>query len=371
MRYLTLNVGRDLRKKTVLISGPRQVGKTTFARSFLDEKGVYLNYDVRADKRLIQKASWRKDASLVVLDELHKHAKWKNYLKGLIDEFKNKPPLLITGSARLEVLRRGGDALTGRTYHYRLHPIDLEESRQFLQNQSADKRLERLLQTGGFPEAFLNPADADRLRNDRLDFVVREDLRDMSRTSSVRTIELLVELLRERVGGVVSYANLARDLSVSAPTVKSWVELLERLYIVFLVYPYHRGFARSIRKEPKVYFYDCASAFENRLENLVACALLKYSHFRTDALGARHQLYYFRDRDHREVDFVVTDGAKVKWCLEVKSSDIKPNSALTYLANRTKAKATLQLVRDLDKEQDLGSIQIRSLCKWLEQISIQ
>lgn len=369
MRYLTSFLRRDLRKKAVLLSGPRQVGKTTLAKSFVGKKGVYLNYDIRADKRLIHAASWRKDASLVVLDELHKYPRWKNYLKGLIDEYGNKPSLLVTGSARLEVLRRGGDPLTGRSFYYRLHPIDLEESKEFLKNQPPESRLRRLLQTGGFPEAFLNEADALRLRNDRLDFVVREDLKDLSRTGALRSIELLIELLRERVGGVVNYANLARDLSVSPPTVKSWVELLERLYLIFLVYPYHRGLARSIRKEPKVYFYDCGAAYESGLENLVAGSLLKYCHRQTDAFGVRHRLFYFRDRDQREVDFVVTEETGVKWCVDVKTSDDKPHSPLAYLSSRTQAKAAIQLVKELAKEQDTKGIQIRDLCRWLEQIS--
>jgi len=238
-----------------------------------------------------------------------------------------------------------------------------------LRKQPAEKRLDRLLRTGGFPEAFLNPANAARLRNDRLDFVIREDLRDFNRTSSLRSIELLVELLRERVGGVVSYSNLARDLSVSPPTVKNWVELLERLYLVFLVYPYHRGLARSIRKEPKVYLYDCGAAYESNLENLVACSLLKYCHLQTDVRGRRHRLYYFRDRDHREVDFVITDETRVKWCIEVKSSEDKPSGALTYLAKRTQAEKAIQLVRGVEREQDSRGVQIRNISGWLERIS--
>lgn len=371
MRYLSPAIKRDLAKKAILLSGPRQVGKSTLAKSFLGEDGVYLNYDVREDKRLIHAAAWPRDASLVVLDELHKYPKWKNYLKGLIDAHGNRPRLLVTGSAKLDVLRRAGDPLTGRTYRYRLHPIDLEESRTFDKKSSREKRLARLMETGGFPEAFLNPADASRLRNDRLDFVVREDLRDLSRSSSVGAISLLLELLRERTGGVVSYTNLSRDLSVSVPTVKSWIQLLERLYLVFLVYPYYRGFARSIRKEPKVFFYDCGAGYEpaGRLENLVASALLKYCHFQTDTSGKRHHLSYFRDRDGHEVDFVVLEETKVKWCIEVKSADDRPHPSLAYLAERTRPVKTVQLVLNLDRNKQFGRIQVHDLGAWMEKIS--
>ncbi|HVR74386.1 MAG TPA: AAA family ATPase, partial [Planctomycetota bacterium] len=250
MRYLVPHLRKDLREKLVLLSGPRQVGKSTLAKGLLEEEGIYLNWDIRQDKRVIRDAAWPKDASLVVLDELHKLPKWKNFLKGIMDEYGNRPPLLVTGSARLDVLRRGGDALTGRTYHYRLHPLDVAEAAGFAPKLTPSERTERLLATGGFPEAYLKPRDAQRLRNDRLEVVVREDLRDLSRTSAVHTIDLLVELLRERVASKINYSNLAGDLSVSMPTVKSWVQLLERLYMVFLVPPYARGLARGLRKEP-------------------------------------------------------------------------------------------------------------------------
>ncbi len=372
MRYLTNYIQKDLQKKLVLLSGPRQVGKSTLAKGLLDARGVYLNWDVREDQRTIRNIAWPKDSSLVILDELHKLPKWKNFLKGIIDEYANKPPLLVTGSARLEIFRKSGDALTGRTYHYRLHPIDLRESQSFLPKLSSEKRLERLLDAGGFPEAFMNPSDASRLRNDRFDFVLREDLRDLSKTNSLRSLEILIELLRERVGRQIIYSNLAQDLSVSAPTVKSWIDLLERLYIIFLVPPYHHGLARSIRKEPKVFFYDCAAAFdekEPRLENLAACALLKYCHLQHDHFGRPLRLSYFRDREGREVDFVVSEGPKVKWCIEVKSEDDKLHLPLLYLSQRVKPETNVQLVRSLKKEKEIEGIRIVSLADWFENIS--
>ena len=181
MRYLLPKLQKDLKKKMVIMAGPRQCGKTTLAKSLLDKDGEYLNWDIVKDRKIIRDIAWPKDASLVVLDELHKAPKWKNLLKGVADEFGNKPPVLVTGSARLDSFRRTGDALTGRHYFYRLHPIDVAESKRFLPKVDLDGRIRRLLQTGGFPEAFLNPGEAARLLNDRLELVVKEDSRDLSR----------------------------------------------------------------------------------------------------------------------------------------------------------------------------------------------
>lgn len=374
MRYLNPFILRDLARKMIVLSGPRQTGKSTLAKSLLDPKGVYLNWDIRRDQKVIREIAWPKNASLVVLDELHKYHLWKNYLKGVVDEFQNRPPLLITGSAKLDTFRRHGDALTGRYFHYRLHPIDLAEAKNFIPKKNAQERLTHLLHTGGFPEAFLHPEDSERLRNDRFDLVLQEDLRDLSKTNSLRGIQQLIELLRERVGSPVSFANLAEDLSVSAPTIKAWIELLERLYVIFLITPYSRGFARSLRKEPKIYFFDCAASYENKnnegakLENVVASSLLKFCHFHRDVSGKNFNLHYFRDREKREVDFVVTLNQKIYWLIEVKTSEDDLCLPLDYLNQRAKPVASFQLVQKIDRERESRGISILPLALWLDKL---
>jgi len=375
MRYLTPRLKQDLRKKMVLLAGPRQCGKTTLAKSLLDERGEYLNWDIAKDRKLIRELAWPKDASLIVLDELHKAPKWKNLLKGVADEFGNKPPVLVTGSARLDAFRRTGDALTGRHYFYRLHPIDVAESKRFLPELALDRRVQRLLQAGGFPEAFLNPEDAARLRNERMELVTREDLRDLSRVSSWRGPADLVELLRERVGRPTNYDNLAQSLGISPPTAKSWVELLEKLYIVFLLPPYSSSLSRSIRKDRRIFFFDCAAAYDQsggaQLENLVACSLLKYTQFRKDSAGESWGLFYLRDKEGREVDFVVTRNRQVHWLIEVKASEDDVRPSLRYYTQKLRPKESLQLVLNLHRAQEKSEIKIVPLGKWLESLSLQ
>lgn len=371
MRYLTPLILRDLKRKAVFLSGPRQVGKSTEAKELIGSKGRYYNWDIAEDRREILSSTWPRDVSLVVLDELHKKPKWKNYLKGVIDSQQNKPPLMITGSARLETFYKAGDALTGRSFHYHLHPIDVRESRVFLPKVSLDQRIERLLTSGGFPESYLNPADAKRLLIDRLNYVLREDLRDIHDSNYIRGIELLIDLLRERVGNGINYSNLAQDIGVSAPTVKQWIEVLERLYIIFVVTPFSRNIAEAIRKEPRIYFYDCsASTRDNgaRLENLVACALLKYCDLQRDSGGRELKLHYFRDKQGHEVDFVITENRRAHYAIEVKTSDDELSSGLRYFAERLKPATAVQLVRTLRKDRQIGEVKIQQLGPWLEKL---
>lgn len=369
-RYLHDYIVKDIGRKCVLLSGPRQVGKTTLARSLFSQC-EYLNYDIVSDRRIIVSQTWRNDTPLVVLDELHKHKKWKNLLKGAIDRSLGTPPLLVTGSAQLEVFRKAGDALTGRTFSYHLHPIDPQEACQMLPNTSAREHVDFLLKHGGFPESFFNPDLSRRLLLNRISSVLRDDLRDLSMVTSISTIELLVALLRERVGGQVTYSNLANDLGISPPTVKSWIQLLEKVYLIFLLRPYSGTLAKSLRKEPKVYFFDCSAA-ENgeaaKLENLVALALYKRCDFFRDTAGRDTRLHYFRDSNQREVDFVITEGRSVLACIEVKTSDQEPSPSLRYLSERLKPKITLQLVYNCSRARDCGAVAIRPLAEWLKHI---
>jgi predicted AAA+ superfamily ATPase len=363
MRYIEPYVRDDLHKKMVFVGGPRQVGKTTMAKNILsrEDKGShYLNWDYDEDRQAILAQKWTREDRLLVLDELHKFPRWKNWLKGLYDVTGEEHSFLVTGSARLDVYRRGGDSLLGRYHYWRLHPFTLDEIPADISPQDA---LARLMTVGGFPEPFLenDERQARRWRRERFDRVIREDIRDLESIRNLQSLSLFLDLLRTRVGGMVILSNLAGDIQISPKTVKKWLEILERMYLVFSVKPYTKSLPRAIQKPPKVYFFDNGDVLGDegaRFENLVATSLLKRLHFIEDRDGFRCELRYIRDKEGREVDFAIIREGVLEELVEVKYSDDIPSKHLAYYAQRLKPKKVTQLVAKLKKPYDKNGIRI-------------
>lgn len=276
----------------------------------------------------------------------------------------------MTGSARLDVSRRGGDSLLGRYHYWRLHPFTLSELPKGI---SAPVAFERLMEVGGFPEPFLDGSvtEARRWRQERYDRVLRDDVRDLESVRDIQTLSLLVDLLRERVGSPVVAANLAADLHVSPVTVTRWLEILEKMYLVFLVYPHSANLARAIQKPPKVFFFDNADVIGDegaRYENLVASHLIKKLNFLQDRDGFRYELKYVRDREKREVDFVILRDRKVIELVEAKWSDAQPAKSLLYFAERLRPERATQVVAKLNRATSKGSLHVVKAAEYLKKL---
>ncbi len=373
-RYLDDLIATDLGRKMVLLTGPRQVGKTTLCRQLMERfpPAQYLNWDVAPDRLILQRQSWSPRSHLLALDEIHKMPDWKNWLKGLVDGRPAEQSLLVTGSARMETWRQSGDSLAGRYLAFRLHPLSVREWCE-QQGGTPDEALDRLMLRGGFPEPCLadKPEDADRWRRQYFTDLVREDILEFSRLNEVRAMRLFLELLRERVGSPLSLASIARDLAVSPTTLKRYLDILEALYIVFTVQPWHHNIARAILQTPKVYFFDTGLVQGDegvRLENAVATMLLKHTHFRQDARGKVAGLHYIRTKDGAEIDFALSEGQSLTHLIECKLSDSTRHRALESFAQRFPEAQALQLVRDLRQEEYRAPVHILRAGAWLNRL---
>ena len=369
-RYLDDRVQADLARKMVFLTGPRQVGKTTLSRQLLAQQGgQYLSYDVPADRAMILHQRWSLQASLLVLDEVHKMPGWKAWLKGVYDGKPAGQQLLVTGSARMDTFRQGSESLAGRFFGLRLHPVSV---REWCEQTGAtpDAALTHLLERGGFPEPCLAPDNelAERWRRQYFDGLVRNDVLEFSRIQEVGAIRLFAQLLRSRVGSPLSLASIARDLAVAPATLKKYLDILEALFIVFVVRPFHHNIARAVLQSPKVYFYDTGLVEGDaglRFENLVATALLKQVQWQHDVQGKEVGLHYIRTKDGAEVDFALSEKNQLTALVECKLSDEKPHRALQRFAQELAPVQAVQVVRNARHSYALGSLQIAAAPEYL------
>ena len=362
-RYLTEYVLADLTDKMVFIGGPRQVGKTTLALKLVSNHFSnfgYYNWDNRQDRRNIMQSRWPGDAELIILDEIHKYKKWKSFVKGEYDKLKDLYRFLITGSARLDIYRKGGDSMLGRYRYYRLHPFSMAEvlGRKSIpdvlkkipigsqNNQALFLTLDKF---GGFPEPFLkqNSRVLRRWHNEKVDRLFREDIRDIEQVRDIVNMQLLGDLLPDRAGSLLSLNSLREDLEVSHRAITNWMNILESFYYCFRIYPYAAKNFRSLKKEAKLYLWDWSEIEHEpaRFENCVGSHLLKLVHFLQDWEGYRAQLYYLRSIEKKEVDFLVTIDKKPWLAVEVKISDINPSPHLYYFKDKLNIPFSYQVVK--------------------------
>jgi uncharacterized protein len=362
----------SLYRQMVFLSGPRQVGKTTLARIFATD---YLNWETKDVRQLVLKGAASVGASLaldarqkakrvLVFDEIHRYSKWKGFLKGFFDLYENEARIFATGSARMDVYKRGGDSMMGRYFPYRIHPFSVaelteptipDETRIVRPPKKIDAaQWEALCTFGGFPEPLTNGSMRflRKWRSLRLEQLLREDIRDVTRSVELDQIEALATILANRSGEQLVMAPLACDVTTSEPTVKKWISLLKALYYGFTVKPYFKNVENSLRKTPKWYLRDWSGIEDDgkRMETLVACHLLKAVEGWTDLGFGEFDLFYLRDKNQREVDFLVTRD-KTPWFLaEVKMSDTKLSPALAHFQKATGARHAFQVVANLDYE---------------------
>jgi predicted AAA+ superfamily ATPase len=372
-----LKIWQDLArdKGMLFLVGPRQAGKTTLAKiiaqSFTNQ--IYFNWDIPSHRRrLIENLSFfetleRRDASrpLVIFDEIHKYKNWKNYLKGVYDQFQDHYQFLVSGSGRLDIYQKGGDSLAGRYLLFHLWPFTLAEMgkaqidfQEFLANPleiSMDRSLElkeiweQLSNLSGFPEPFLSGRvnAYRRWSNTYSQQLIREDIRDMTELKSIKEVETLYLLLPSKVGSPLSLSSLAEDLHVSYNSVQNWLSVFERFFLVFSLSPYTSKIARAIQKEKKIYLWDTPRLKDPaaRFENMVALELYRAITAWNDLGSGQFTLHFIKNKEKQEVDFLIANEGEPFLLIEAKFSDPEPSKALKIFQQALKIPA-VQLINE-------------------------
>jgi len=361
-------------RQMIMVSGPRQVGKTTLARSIASaQETFYLNWDDFDDRELLLQGGkaiaqhigldqLRSDLPLVILDEIHKFAKWKQLVKGFYDKYQEQCHILITGSARMDVYKKGGDSLMGRYFNYRLHPLSVREVMDVqlddhtaiqMPRAIADEDFDALLSWGGFPEPYLKRDRRffnrwSKLREQQL---LQQDVRELTNVQGLGQLEMLAVLLKHQAGQLTSYSSLAKKLRVTVDTIRRWLGILEAMYYCYTIRPWTKNITRSLLKEPKYYLWDWAQCTDigARNENFIASHLLKAVHYWSDTGLGNYGLNFLRDKEKREVDFLVSKDGKPWFIVEVKSSmNQSLSSNLEIFAKQLKIDHVFQVAIDGD-----------------------
>ncbi len=382
-RYLAQNIAEDLKEKIVLVAGPRQVGKTTLAQ-YIGKRFfspfAYFNWDYEPDRKKIVNLELPSSAKLLIFDEFHKYRGWKRYVKGIFDKHRERFKILVTGSARLDIYRRGGESLFGRYYFYLLHPFSLSEilghkpsfgvfkDLDFVSIRQAPSVLNSLLKFGGFPEPFLKESERfwKRWQVQRIDRLLKEEIRELVYIQDLSNLQVLVEIIPSKIGSLLSVNSLREDLGVAHKTLVSYLTTLENFYYIFGLRPFASPKIRFLRKRKKIYLWDWSS-LENeaaKFENLIASHLLKFVDFIRHTTGENIELFYLRDLEGREVDFLVSVNNKPWFAVETKLTSSATKN-LEYFGKKLNIPFLYQVVREERKDIIKGGVHVISASKFL------
>lgn len=359
-------------RQMLFLMGPRQVGKTTLCLHVKDlDKGdfFYMNWDNIDDREILLKGpkaiaaymnldKARKIPPIVIFDEIHKYRDWKLLLKGFFDTYSHSGEIriIVTGSARLDIFKFGGDSLMGRYFRYRIHPFSVAElirdvpssAEISLPSSLSQKKFQDLYTYGGFPEPYTHsdPNFYQQWKQLKLQQLFYEEVRDLTRVQEIRQIELLAIHLQRQVGSLTNYTSLANKIRVSAETIRRWTETLHQLYYSFQISPWSKNVTRSLLKDPKIYLWDWSLVEDEgaKVENFIASQLFKACHYWTDKGLGKYELYFLRDKEKREVDFLVTKNNEPWFLVEAKLSQGSVSPSLELFQKQINTKHAFQVV---------------------------
>ncbi|MBM4177339.1 ATP-binding protein [Candidatus Gribaldobacteria bacterium] len=364
-RILSQAIKRALKTfPAVVVTGPRQSGKTTLLRNLLKASHQYFSLespDIRTRAQDDPVGFLSQFKKPVILDEFQYVPALLSYIKTLIDEKKKPGFWVLTGSQNFVLMQDIAQSLAGRVATLSLLPFSLSEkfnkgatalstSKLLQKNKTTAQResnkavLSDIILRGFFPEVAVNKKiDKDLWCGSYITTYLERDVRNLSQVGDLNQFERFLKACAVRTGQILNLSEIARDIGISVPTAKKWLSLLETGYQVFLLYPYYRNIGKRLIKSPKIYFNDPALAvyllgirdkkslfnspqFGSLFETLVVVDFWKrFLHF-----GFQPAMYYLKTRDGLEVDLVLEDNQKLH-LFEIKGTATITPKHLTSL----------------------------------------
>ena len=335
------------RSPSVVLTGPRQIGKTTLAISISKTiPSVYLDLEDRLDLEKVRDIaafhSENKD-KLIILDEVQRLPEIFAQLRGLIDKQRrkgNKTGLfLFLGSASLELLQQSSESLAGRISYIELYPINIFEFKKEKQDN-----MNRLWLRGGFPESLLADTDHNSLawRRDFVKTYLERDIPQLGPRIPAETLERFWIMLAHNQGTTINASQLSRNLEVSGTTIGRNLDLLVDLLLVRRLRPWRSNVGKRLVKSPKVYVRD--SGITHSLLNILSYNDLlghpvvggSWEGFVIENIMSvtppEAKPYFYRTSGGAEVDLILEFGVKQRWAIEIKRSSVPSISKGFYIA---------------------------------------
>lgn len=381
-RYQTNHLLELLQESpAIAITGARQTGKTTLAKSFnqhLSSACHYLDLEYPTDLAKLQDPvlyleQYQEDC--IILDEVHRMPELFPVLRSLIDRNRRPGRFILLGSASPDLLRDSSESLAGRIAYTELHPFQLLE----VENQTDWKTL---LMRGGFPESLLATSlkSSMRWRTHFIKTWLERELNILGLTSDPLVMRKLLMMIANAQGQILNMQNLANALGVSRPTISRYIDYLEKTYMLFRLEPYYANLKKRLVKSPKLYIAD-SGIFHSMMGIHDFEALINHPGVGPSWEGAvinqtravlpeDHQLWFFRTQDGAEADILITRqdqpviSAEIKW---TNSPSVAKGfrNVISYLETRQ----NFLITPEADTYPVTENIKVTSLREWLRFVS--
>ncbi len=334
MEYIDRTISESIRKvlpffRVIVITGARQVGKTTLCKSIFPEF-EYINLEINEVRDAIRQEPRRFVSDVkngIVIDEVHLYPELLSYIQVEVDEHPEKR-FVITGSSNFAMLAQVTQSLAGRAALFTLPPLSMLETRELIK----DMPKEKLMFHGLYPASFVTEMPVEYLYSNYYNTYIERDVHQLINVKNMSLFKLFMRLCAGRVGSECNFSALSNETGVSVPTIKEWLSILEASYIVFKLQPFHANISKRLVKTPKIYFYDTgilcfllgienAKQLETHplrgaiFENLVITEFVKS---RLNE-GKMPNFYFYRDSRGSEIDLVQTVANEL-YFYEIKSS---------------------------------------------------